>query len=267
MMESGAWNKMANRVCELLKQGKVALGGWEGLNSTAAAEIMAKAGFDWVAADVEHATHSIQDYAYLAKAVKCQGCVPLARVFDKNPASIRRILDAGAQGVIVPMIRNADDAREVVAAAKFPPLGKRGVGGAPYCCYGLELGGDMARFNEEILVMVMVEQKEAVENIDEIMAVEGIDGIFLGPVDLSYSYGFGGQITHPIIYEAMDRVRQACLKYGKAPGMHLLGGQKAIKEAIDRGFTFLALSTAANFIYNGSKQVIEDVRSIDVNQA
>lgn len=258
---------MANKVSELLKQGKVAVGGWEGLNSPAVAEIMAKAGFDWVAADVEHAAHSTQDYAYLAKAVKCQGVVPIARVFDKSAVSIRRILDAGAQGVIVPMIRTADDAREVVAAAKYPPLGRRGVGAAPANCYGLELSGDMSRFNSEILVMVMVEQKEAVENIDEIMSVEGVDGMFLGPVDLSYSYGFGGQIMHPVIMEAMDKARDACIKYGKAPGMHLIGGHDAIKNAIDRGFTFLALSTAGNFIFNGSKQIIEETRAIQNGKA
>ena len=254
---------MANKVRELLKQGKAALGGWEGLNSSAAAEIMARAGFDWVAADIEHAAHSIQDYAYFARAVKCQGGVPLARVFDKSMQSIRRILDAGAQGVIVPMIRTADDAREVVAAAKYPPLGKRGVGAGPYCCYGIDLASDMSERNDDILVIVMVETKEAVENIDEIMSVEGVDGMFLGPVDLSYSFGYRGQTSHPVIYEAMDKAKAACLKYGKAPGMHLVTDRAGIKAAFDRGFTFVALSTATNFIYNGSRMAIEDARAVE----
>ena len=245
-----------------MKQGKVALGGWEGLISPAAAEIMARAGFDWVAADIEHAGHSVQDFAQMAMAVKSQGGVPLARVFDKSMNSIRRILDAGAQGVIVPMIRTADDAREAVAAAKYPPLGKRGVGAGSFCCYGIDLSGDMSLTNDDILVIVMVETREAVENIDEIMSVEGVDGMFLGPVDLSYSFGFRGQVTHPVIYEAMDKARDACLKYGKAPGMHLITDKAGIKAAFDRGFTFVALSTAANYIYNGSRSAISDAKSV-----
>lgn len=258
---------MGNKVRDLLKQGKAALGGWEGLNSPAVAEIMAKAGFDWVAADIEHAAHSVQDYAYWAKGVKYQGSVPLARVFDKSPQSIRRILDAGAQGVIVPMIRTAEDAREVVEAAKYPPEGKRGVGAGPYCCYGLELSGDMSLTNDDILVIVMVETKEAVENIDAIMATPGVDGMFLGPADLSYSYGYRGQITHPVIYEAMDKAREACIRNGKAAGMHLLGGAKSVEDALARGFTFCALSTATNFIFDGSKKAIEQAREIEAAKA
>ena len=254
---------MANRVKELLKKGSVALGGWEGLNSAAAAEVMAYAGFDWVSADVEHAGHSIQDYAYFATAVKSRGCVPLARVFDKSMASIRRIIDAGAQGVIVPMIRTAADAREAVAAAKYPPAGIRGAGAAPFCCHGLTLGSDFKTANDDMLVMIMVETKEAVENIDEIMSIDGVDGIFLGPFDLSCSYGYPGQITHPVIASAMDTVRDTCRKYGKAAGMHIIPNDKAIiKSAIDRGFTFLALSYDANFIYQSSKEMINLTRQV-----
>ena len=110
---------MANKAKELLKEGKLSLGGWESLNNAAAGEVMARAGFDWVACDIEHGTHSVQDYAYFATAVRSQGSVPLARIFDKSMLSIRRILDAGALGIIVPMIRTAQDAREVVSAASF----------------------------------------------------------------------------------------------------------------------------------------------------
>lgn len=254
---------MANKVKELLKQGKVAFGGWEGINSPAAAEIMAKAGFDWISADVEHSTHSVQDYAYLALAVKGQGAVPIARVFDKSMQSIRRIMDAGAQGIIVPMIRTADDAREAVAAAKYPPLGMRGAGAGPFCCHGITLGDDFKTANDDTLVMVMVETREAVENIDEIMSVEGVDGMFLGPFDLSASYGVAGQIGHPIIVEAMDKARAACKKYNKAAGMHIIPNDRAVIEtAIKKGFTFLALSYDANFIYQSSVSMIKTAREV-----
>ena len=248
---------MGNKTKELLRQGKLALGGWESLNNAGAAEVMARAGFDWVAADVEHGTHSEQDFAYLATA----GAVPIARVFDKNMRSIRRILDAGAQGVIVPMIRTAEDAREVVRAAKFPPLGARGAGAAPFCGYGITLNESFASGNEDTLVMVMVETKEAVENIDEIMSIEGIDGMFLGPFDLSCSYGYHGDITNSVVADAMVKAREVCKKYGKAAGMHVIPNDEAIlSDAIEKGFTFLALSFDSNFIYLGARGMIETAR-------
>lgn len=253
---------MANKAKELLKEGKAALGGWEVLISTAGAEIMARAGFDWVAADIEHAGHSVEDYIQFARAVKSRGAVPMARVFDKSVESIRRILDAGAQGVIVPMIRTADDAREVVAAAKFPPQGIRGVGAGAYACYGIDCVGDMSSMNDDILVIVMVETKEAVENIEEIMSIEGVDGMFLGAVDLSYSYGYRGQTTHPVIYAAMDKAREACLKNGKAAGMHLGTDKASMKAAFDRGFTFVALSTDGGYIFSESKNAIQNAKTV-----
>lgn len=254
---------MANKAKELLKEGELSLGGWESLNNPAAAEVMAMAGFDWVAADVEHGTHSIQDFAYLAKAVKAQGCVPIARVFDKSMASIRRILDAGAEGIIVPMIRTPEDAREVVRAAKFPPLGVRGAGAAPYCGYGVTLGDCFRTANEDTLVIVMIETKEAVENIEEIMSIDGIDGMFLGPFDLSCSYGFHGDITNPVVSEAMVKAREVCKKYGKAAGMHVIPNDEVIlSDAIQKGFTFLALSFDSNFVYLGSKGMLETARKL-----
>ena len=252
---------MPNKAKELLKEGKLSLGGWESLNNAAAGEVMAKAGFDWVACDIEHGTHSVQDYAYFATAVKSQGSVPIARVFDKSMQSIRRILDAGAQGVIVPMIRTAQDARDVVSAAKFPPMGVRGAGAGAYSCYGVAMNEAVAAANDDTLVMVMIETREAVENIEEIMATEGIDGIFLGPYDLSCSYGYNGQITHPVVSEAMVKAVSVCRKYGKAAGMHVLPNDEAIlKDAIEKGFTFLALSYDSNIIYQGSKAMIETAK-------
>jgi len=257
---------MANKVKEMLKQGKLTVGGWEGLNSVAAAEVMAVAGFDWVAADVEHSTHSEQDYAYMATAVKARGAVPIARVFDKSMRSIRRILDAGAMGVIVPMIRTADDAREVVKAAKYPPMGIRGAGAGAFAAYGITLGESFKSGNDDTLVMVMVETKEAVENIDEIMSIDGIDGMFLGPFDLSCSYGHPGEITHPVVAEAMVKSREACKKYGKAAGLHVLPNDyNIIKDAIDKGFTFIALSYDANIIHLGSKEMIEKARQAEAD--
>ena len=249
---------MANKAKELLKEGKLSLGGWESLNNAAAGEVMARAGFDWVACDIEHGTHSVQDYAYFATAVRSQGSVPLARIFDKSMLSIRRILDAGALGIIVPMIRTAQDAREVVSAASFPPRGVRGAGAGAYSCYGVDLGEAVASANDDVLIMVMIETKEAAENIEEIMSVEGIDGIFLGPFDLSCSYGVNGQITHPIVSEAMVKVVDVCRKHNKAAGMHVLpNDEKILNDAIEKGFTFLALSYDSNLIYQGSRSMIE----------
>lgn len=182
-----------------LEQGEVTFGGWDVLNSAAASQVLAASGYDWVAVDVEHGSSSVADFEKIAKAIRLGGSSPLARVFDNSMNSIRRILDAGADGIIVPMIRTVQDAKDAVAAAKYPPEGKRGVGVGAANFYGVQMTNYIARANQEILVIVMVETKEAVENIDEILQIEGIDGIFLGPYDLSASYGITGHTQDPVI--------------------------------------------------------------------
>lgn len=240
-----------------LAAGEVTLGGWLSTNSVASAEIMARAGFDWVGIDVEHSAASVRDVELIAKAVKLRGAKPLARVFDRGAGSIRRLLDAGVEGVIVPMIRTVQDARDVIAAAKFPPLGLRGAGVAPVNAYGVDMGEYLRQANDGTLVMMMVETREAVENIDEILQVDGVDGVFLGPMDLSASYGIMGRIGDPIISEAIDRVFAACRRRSKAAGMHVIPNDaEVVRGAIAKGANFVALSYDANFIYEGSRDII-----------
>jgi len=150
----------------------------------------------------------------------------------------------------------------VVQAAKFPPMGIRGAGAGAFAGYGITLGEEFKKGNDETMVIVMVETKEAVDNIDEIMSIDGIDGMFLGPFDLSCSYGHPGEITHPVVAEAMVKAREACKKYGKAAGMHVIPDDAAIlADAVNKGFTFLALSYDANFVYLGSKNMIDKARA------
>jgi len=249
-----------------LEHGEVTLGGWDVLNSAAASQVLAAAGYDWVAVDVEHGSSSIADFEEIAKAIRLGGSSPLARVFDKSMSSIRRVLDAGAEGIIVPMIRTVQDAKDAVAAAKYPPEGKRGAGIGAANLYGVQMNRYIAHANQEILVIVMVETKEAVENIDEILRVEGVDGIFLGPYDLSASYGITGQTQDPVIKNAIIKVCDACHRHKKAAGMHLLSrDEKQLQNALKQGFNFLALSYDADYLYSGSKQMVDAAHTMMKN--
>lgn len=256
MFDTGSVKKRINA-------GEVTLGGWVSTNSPASAEIMALAGFDWVAVDVEHSPASVADVEAIARATKLRGAKPLARVFDASARSIRRLLDAGMEGVIVPMIRTLDEVRAVVDAAKFPPLGRRGAGAAPVNVFGAAMGDYVRDANDGVLLMLMVETREAVENIDAILDIDGVDGIFLGPFDLSASYGIIGQITDPLILSAMDTVFAACKRHNKAAGIHVIPNDpEVLRTSIEKGANFIAMSFDANFIFQGSKQFLVTARGI-----
>lgn len=250
-------------VKQRINAGEVTVGGWLSSNSLAIAEVMAAAGFDWVAVDVEHSPANESSMEAIAKAVKFRGVKPLARVFDSSACSIRRVLDAGMEGVIVPMIRSVEQAKAVVAAAKFPPIGMRGAGASACNTYGIDLGGEyVKKANEGTLVLLMVETREAVENIDALLEIDGIDGIFMGPFDLSASYGIVGKITDPIIQNAMDKVFASCRAHKKAAGFHVLPNDAAvIKTTMDKGANFIALSFDTNLIYTSSKDIIKTAKS------
>lgn len=160
-------------------------------------------------------------------------------------------------------IRSVEQVRQVLDAAKYPPQGRRGVGVGTACLYGAALNDYIERANNEILVIVMVETREAVDHIDGILSLDGVDGVFIGPYDLSASYGMTGKTGDPVIQNAIRQVCAACKRHGKAAGMHLLSRDEIrLKEALAQGFTFLALSYDADYLYSGSKQMVEMARFI-----
>jgi len=234
---------MPNKVKAALQSCRLTFGSWIQAGHPVVAEVMAKAGFEWIAFDAEHGGIDIETATSLMRAMSPFDCVPLVRIRKNDTLWIRRVLDAGGGGVIVPMVNTAEQAARAVAAAKYPPEGVRGFGFCRANAYGTDFDEYTPRANAETIVVAQVEHIDSVKNIDLILDVEGLDGIFVGPYDLSGSMGIPGQLEDPRVKQALDRVIAACKNHMKPAGLHVVPpSTEAVREAVAQGFTFLALS-------------------------
>jgi 2-keto-3-deoxy-L-rhamnonate aldolase RhmA len=242
----------SNPVKKKLLEGKPSFGSWIQVPHPSVAEMLAAVGFDWLAVDMEHSDAGVSRYSDIIRGMYGRGPVPMARVQENDTLVIRRLLDAGAWGVIVPMVNSAREAERAVRAVRFPPRGIRGSGFARANDYGQGFN-EYIRASDDVLVMAMCETKDSVDNIEEIVAVEGIDGIFMGPYDLSMSYGIPGKTNEPVMAAARKKVLDACKKAGKAPGLHHFNlTRESIGSILDEGFLFVALGVDAAFIQSGA---------------
>lgn len=238
-----------NPVRLALLERRVTLGTWIQIGHPAVAEVLASVGFDWIAVDMEHTDIDNAQFTALARGMYGRGAVPLARVRENDTLAIRQVLDLGAQGVIVPLVHTAADAERAVAAAKYPPRGVRGYSFSRMNNWGKDFDAYAAQANDDIAVVVMIESKEGVANIDAIFAVDGVDGVFIGPYDLSGSYGVPGRTGHDLVRDGCRRVLDACEAAEKAAGLHLVNpSAKAIAQALADGYTFLALGVDTVFL-------------------
>ena len=232
---------MRNTLRAALREGGVALGSWLQFGHTAVAEIMAQAGFDWIGIDMEHSTIGIESLQPLIQVIELSGCVPLVRLSSNDAVLAKRVMDAGAHGVIVPSVNTAAEAAYAVHSVRYPPAGSRGMGLGRAHAYG-------ARFSEYIqelelysVVMVMLEHRDGVDQVEEIVRVPGIDGVFIGPYDLSASYGVPGQLDHPFVRSAFTRILAAAREAGVAPGIHVVHPPAdLVRERMAEGFRFIA---------------------------
>ena len=252
-----------NPVRKALLDRTVTLGTWIQIGHAAVAEILAVAGYDWIAADCEHTDIGVERYTELARGMHGRGPIPMARVRENDTLAIRQMLDAGALGVIVPLVNTVGDAERAVAAAKFPPQGVRGFSFTRGNDWGADFPDYAARANGQIAVVIMIESRTAVENIDRLLEVDGVDGVFLGPYDLSGSYGVPGQTKHPEVQAACRAVVQACARHGKSAGLHVVDPTpENIRKALADGFTFLALGVDTVFLMQSAKGALEVARSV-----
>lgn len=244
-------------VRQALLERRLTLGTWIQIGHPSVAEILAEANFDWIAADMEHTDIDNAAFANLARAMHGRGCAPLVRVRENDTLAIRQVLDLGAQGVIVPLVHTAEDAERAVAAAKYPPRGVRGYCFSRMNDWGKDFDAYAARANDEIAVIVMIESREGVANIDAILAVDGVDGVFIGPYDLSGSYGVPGQTGHDLVRAGCRRVCDACRTAGKAAGLHVvIPTAEAIGKAQADGYTFLVLGVDIVFLRGGAADAL-----------
>ena len=193
---------------EKLRNRELTIGSWITIGSTVVAEIMAKAGYDWLTIDMEHSAITIDIAQELIRVIELCGVTPLVRVGNNDANLIKRVMDAGAHGVIVPMVNSREDAENAVRSVKYPPRGFRGVGLARAQKYGADFEGYKQWNDKNSIVIVQIEHILAVENLEEILSVPEVDGFIIGPYDLSGSLGVPGEFDNPEVLDALKRVKQ-----------------------------------------------------------
>lgn len=227
------------------------IGSWVTLNHPSIVEIMAGAGFDWLCIDMEHSVIDYYDVQVLIATVQAKGLKAFVRVGENNTRIIKRVLDAGADGIIVPMVNNLEEAKKAVSAVKYPPFGKRGVGLARAQNYGLDNGFEIYKDSkaQQIELIVQIEHIDAIDQLEEIMEIDGIDGTFIGPYDLSGSMGKPGKYFDDDVKEALNRYETISKQYNKKIGFHVIAPDHLQLEAkVKAGYNFIAFSIDTLFL-------------------
>jgi 4-hydroxy-2-oxoheptanedioate aldolase len=234
-------NTPANGFKQALAARRVQIGLWLGLADPYCAEICAGAGFDWLALDAEHGPNTIRTLLAQLQALAAYPVHAVVRAASGDPTHLKQLLDIGAQTLVVPLVESAEQARAVVRATRYPPVGIRGVGTALARASGWNRHTDyLQRADSEICVVVQAESATALANLEEIARVEGVDGVFFGPADLAASLGHRGQPTHPDVRAALDRAFAATLAAGKPAGI-LMGDEALAREFLAAGVSFVAV--------------------------
>lgn len=246
-----------NPVKKALREGKPQVGTWLSLGSVVAARFLARTGLPWLTVDMEHSHTDIQTAAMMFGAVADAGCVPLARVSVGRHDLIKSVLDCGAMGIVVPMVMDAEEARTIVAATKYPPRGNRSVGGGLHALnYGASAEDYYRQANDEILVVIQTEHIAAVEVADETYAVPGVDAVFVGPNDLAASLRGpdGSPPSKTLMASTLDRIREAAARQGIASGLHVFSIDEA-KQRLSEGWQFVAVNSELKFMLEGASDV------------
>ena len=241
-----------NNLKEKLKKNLPTIGSWVTIGHPSIVEIMATAGFEWLTIDLEHSAIDISKAMELITVIQANDMAALVRVSKNEEVVIKRVLDAGADGVIVPMVRTVEDAQQAVDYVKYPPFGKRGVGLCRAQKYGIGFEEYKAWQKDGTIIIAQIEHIDSVHNIDGIINVPGIDGTIVGPFDLSASMGMPGEYDKPEVIAALRHVEERCKFFNKPLGFHVIDpDHKLIEEKLSQGYTFLAFSL--NFFYLGNK--------------
>ena len=249
---------------QILQNNDCVIGSWINTASPITAELMSATGFDFLTVDAEHSAIDVPQAQAIFQAIRSGNpdCAPLVRLPGNDYATTKRYLDAGAKGVIAPLIRTAEQAREVISAAKYPPEGLRGVGFCRANMYGYDFDNAIASANEEMFVCLQIEHIDSVENIDEILSVPGVDAIFIGPYDLSASMGITRQFDHPKMIDAQKRILEACVEHNIAPGIHVVQPDvNEVKLRIDEGYKFIAYSLDITMLITSCQNGLAKIRN------
>lgn len=244
-----------------LATNEATVGSWVTLGHPSIAEIMARAGFDWLVIDAEHSVLDYGDIQRLIQVIEPHGVAPLVRLTSNHPDQIKRVMDAGAHGIMVPMVCDAGDAEKAVAAMHYPPRGNRGVGLARAQGYGHSFQAYRQWLDEQGIVVVMIEHASAVEQVEAILATPGVDAYIIGPYDLSGSLGVPGELDHPEVTDAIERIRQAGEAAGKPGGLHVVEPDlKLYSRHARSGFRFLGYGLDIRILDSVCRQHLAIIR-------
>ena len=248
-----------NPVKRDLQAGRPSVGTWLSLGSIIASRFLARAGFAWLTVDIEHSLVSWETACHMFAAIADAGCTPLARVPANRHDHIKRALDTGAHGIVVPMVNTREEALAAVAAAKSPPVGTRSVGGSVHALnFGTTAADYYAHANDEILVVLQCEHIQAVRDADAIFSVPGLDAIFVGPNDLAASMRdpSGRPPSAEATTAAMTTILETCRKHKVAPGVHCMNAEEA-RQRIAEGWQFIAITSELKMMLDGAAAALK----------
>ena len=236
-----------NTVKRAWRAGERTIGAWLGTPSAHVAESMAHAGFDWLCIDMQHGVIDYNDTVEMLRGISTTDTIPFVRVPWNDPPSLMKVLDAGAYGVVIPLVNNREEAERAVWACRYPPQGGRSFGPARASMYAGE--GYVDEANDEIAVICMIETAEALENLDDILSVDGVDCAYIGPSDLAYAIGMRpvGDNPHPRHQETVLSVLEACKRHGVTAGCHT-GSVEYTTKWLDAGFQMVTLGADGAFM-------------------
>ena len=244
-----------------LKNNELTLGSWITIGNSSVVEVMATAGFEWLCIDMEHTSIDLATAKMLITTIHANDMKALVRVSKNEEVAIKKVMDMGADGVVVPMIKNKLEAQMAIDFVKYPPVGKRGVGLYRAQNYGIGFEEYKKWVDEEAVIIAQIEHIEAVNNIEDIITTDGIDGIIIGPYDLSGSMGYPGEYHRDDVKKAIAKVLQVCKAHNFPSGFHVIESDPSkLQERIAEGCTFLAYSLDFFFLGDSARMGMKKIK-------
>tara|TARA_B100001059_G_scaffold226244_1_gene254365 strand:+ start:300 stop:1031 length:732 start_codon:yes stop_codon:yes gene_type:complete len=240
---------------------KTTVGSWITIGHSSIVEVMADAGLDWLCIDMEHTVIDFAKMQELIIAIQSKGLKAFVRIAENNARIMKRVLDAGPDGIIVPNVKSAEEARMAINSFKYPPLGERGVGLARAQGYGFNFENYRDQRTKDLQLIVQIEHINAISELDQIISIQGIDGTFIGPYDLSGSLGKTGKLDDPKVINAINSYLSIAKKYNKLIGFHVVPiDHKLVIDKINEGYNFIAFGFDAYFLGNSIKNQLKNIK-------
>ncbi|PJZ70304.1 2,4-dihydroxyhept-2-ene-1,7-dioic acid aldolase [Leptospira perolatii] len=251
----------SKEIRQKLAEGEVTYGTWMQIPHPAVAEILSASGFEWVAIDLEHGQVSPGLLPDLFRAIELSGACPFARVARNHPKDIKQALDAGAKGIIVPMVETKEDANNMIIWSQYPPDGKRGVGFSRANVFGLNFPEYSNLINKEIVMVAQIEHINAVKNLKDILSTGRLDAIMIGPYDLSGSMGLTGKFEHPDFLKVISTILAETKRQNVACGFHIIHpNEDSIGKVVSDGYRFIALGTDAVYLWSSATDTMQKAK-------